>query len=91
MSTNNELTLRAWHHGYLGILIIALGLWLHWPWWVIAKGATLLLDDLLQHTVQIITKNPNWQSPLKRLYGWVYARVPLVRRVNAWLDSLFGR
>lgn len=88
--SDTELTLRAWHHGYLGILIAGLGLALHWSKWIVAVGLVILLDDIVEHSVQLITHNTGWQSPLKRLYGWFYVRVPLLRRVNAWLDSLFG-
>lgn len=89
MSYKDDLRLNEWHHGYLGLLIVALGLTFGWPWWIVAKGVLIALDDILQHTVQAITKT-EWKSPMARLYAWVYKRSALVRRVNIWLDSLFA-
>lgn len=91
---SHELSFKQWHHGYLGLLIIlsgvletkhhrAAGLVL------VVVGSLVLLDDLVQHTVQAITKT-EWSSPLHRLYGWVYSKLPAIRTLNRWLDGLFS-
>jgi hypothetical protein len=73
--------LNEWHHGYLGCGLILLGRWLG-PWlWV--PGATLLLDDLIEHTTGF--------GALLWLYGRTLWRIPAVQRLNAWLDHLFGK
>lgn len=89
-----ELTLKQWHHGYLGLLIIAAGLvdWKHnhtIRLVCVIVGGIILLDDVLEHTVQAITKT-EWYSPLRRLYTVFYVRIGLVRAVNAWLDRAVG-
>ena len=83
-----ELTLRQWHHGYLGIALCIVGSLANRTLFVVL-GFILVIDDVLEHTVQYFTQT-EWQSPLRRLYGLVYARSAVVRRVNGWLDRLFG-
>ena len=84
---SHELTFKQWHHGYLGLLLIAYGLVQEVPLFVVT-GSILVADDLLQHSVQYLTQT-EWQSPLRRLYGLVYAKSAVVRAVNRWLDELF--
>lgn len=84
-----ELSLKQWHHGYLGLLLIAGGLGFKAPRIVWIVGVIIVCDDLLEHAVQYITQT-EWYSPLRRLYGYVYARSALIRGVNAWLDRLFA-
>src|SRR5438445_6245540 len=83
-----ELSLKQWHHGYLGIALALIGA-LNSKTLFVVLGLILLVDDVVQHAVQYITQT-EWHSPLHRLYAWVYARVALVRRVNNWLDTLFS-
>jgi hypothetical protein len=74
--------LREWHHGYMGILLAGLGVWLP----LRIAGLVILADDVVQHLIQ--TRWPDYRSPLHRAYGVLY-RIPAVRRLNEWLDSLF--
>jgi hypothetical protein len=77
------------HHEYEGLLLVliafavkaAIGGVLRWT------GVALMLDDALEHSVQRLTGDLFWQSPLHRLYGLVYARWAWVRELNAWLDA----
>jgi len=85
---SHELNLKQWHHGYLGIALCLIGI-LGSRTLFVVLGLILLIDDVVQHAVQYITRT-EWASPLHRAYSWVYGRVALVRRVNNWLDTLFS-
>ena len=81
---NKPFNPREWHHGYLGLVLIALsflwgGAWLYVP------GAVLVVDDLAQHFLGL---DP---SPIHRVYVKYLWPIPVVQRVNVWLDRLFGR
>ena len=80
-------TFREWHHGYLGLLLVLLGVWLHASWLTVL-GAVVVLDDTVQHIVETTMHRP-WRSPLHRLYAATLWRLPLVQRLNRWLDGLF--
>jgi hypothetical protein len=84
---SHELTFRQWHHGYLGVILLAWGL-AHASLPFIVAGLLIVVDDLIEHSVQYVTRS-EWQSPLRRLYGLVYKRSKWVRKVNLWLDELF--
>jgi hypothetical protein len=83
--------IREVHHGYLGLLLAAFGV-LAGDWWLLlaACGAWVWADDTVQHWRQVLGE-PAYLSPLHRGYGWVYARVALVRGLNAWLDHVLGK
>lgn len=51
------------HHGFIGALLVGT------PWvWMQGIGVGVLLDDLVQHAVQL--KRPGYRSPLHR---WAHA------------------
>lgn len=81
-----ELNLKQWHHGYLGAALICVGGLSHKKLFLIV-GLVLLLDDVLEHSVQFVTKK-EWYSPLRRLYGVFYVRIAWLRSFNAWLDRV---
>lgn len=93
----SDLRLNEWHHGYLGVTWFALGsiclgasTWRAVAWFFIVLGVVVSWDDAMQHAAQTIYEDVKRTSPLHRLYGWLYARSALIRRVNAWLDRLLG-
>lgn len=69
-----------WHHAYLGLALCLAGLWLG-PWlWV--PGLVLVADDTAQHFLGV---DP---SPIHRLYvRWLWP-IPVVQRLNRWLDEV---
>jgi len=76
------MNLHEWHHGYVAILLIALGV----PFgsvWFWAPGIYLIADDAAQHFLGL-------PSPAKWLYGVTLWRIPAVQRLNRWLDRLLG-
>jgi hypothetical protein len=84
----NPWVFSEWHHLYLGVVLIVVGLVVRrrWPraWkWVAGVGAYLVLDDAAQHFL-------GWPSPAKWLYGQTLWRLAWVRDVNVWLDDLFA-
>lgn len=81
----SPLAFNEWHHGYLGLLLAVAG-WL--TGWVPlgAIGALLALDDAWQHGVQRFAKRPWYRSPVNRAHSLLY-RIPLVARLNRWLDT----
>jgi hypothetical protein len=60
----------------------------HWMWgawlyiggrvvgneWVMLVGLLVMLDDSVQHLVQLW--EPNYRSPLWRFYAWLYPSLP---------------
>ncbi len=90
-----ELSFRQWHHGYLGLLLIGGGLLElkhHRSAGIIflVVGIVVLIDDVVEHAIQYFTQT-EWYSPLRRLYGWFYARIGWLRSINRWLDDVFHR
>lgn len=68
---SHELKLKQWHHGYLGIILIAIGIWQGWTW-LIFVGGYVFLDDALQHFIQW-KWDDEYFSPLRYLYNkWVW-------------------
>lgn len=91
---------RETHHGYYGLAILALAIWglvavPAWPWRLLYAplalvGAWLLGDDVYQHVREL--RQASYRSSLHRwFYRQPFARWPIVRRLNAWLDHLFGK
>lgn len=83
---NKELSFKQWHHGYLGIALCLIGGLGHKTLFLVL-GGILVIDDVLEHSVQFVTKS-EWHSPLRRLYTIFYVRIGWVRAVNAWLDRV---
>lgn len=61
------------HHSYWGILLLSVvpahsGVW---PWWVLAPvfalGAVLVIDDVVQHHIQV--HDPSYRSPIHRIFA----------------------
>lgn len=81
----NAIELRAWHHFYLGLLLLAVGIVLE-SFALRVSGCVLMLDDAFQHAMQVFYRDHSFRSPLALLYVPLY-RIPLVRRINRWLDA----
>ncbi len=89
-------SMKGFHHGYLGLLILYIGfvmIWFadHWfcPVLTGTAGLFIFIDDFYQHIKG--RSHPDYKSPLHRLYGLVYCRVKWLRRLNAFVDSIFGK
>jgi len=71
------MTLREWHHGYVGLAALAGSfvyvLAVDRPHWIAAlvwlAGLWLLADDAYQHWRQHY--EPDYRSPVNRLWGWM--------------------
>jgi len=79
------------HHGYLGLLMMALSFFLIWSHvstlvvsLVFVLGLIIFTDDFYQHLRQ--RKKPEYHSPLHRLFRFAYGW-PILK----WLDKLFGK
>ena len=60
--------LRQWHHEYIGMACMAL------PWTAArAVGLGVMLDDAVQHAVQLW--RPSYLSPLHRLNDFVWVHI----------------
>ena len=66
----HEGSFREWHHFYYGVPLVAQP----WLWWLWPVGLLFAVDDAEQHARQI--HEPSYQSPLHRVYAWVYRRLP---------------
>ncbi|MEO7102356.1 MAG: hypothetical protein ABI119_03360 [Gemmatimonadaceae bacterium] len=62
-----------WHHGYYGAMLCLLSFGLRWPWWVMAVGLVLLLDDDVQHVAEASGLVPRMAdfTPIHRLGAWL--------------------
>ncbi len=92
-----------WHHGYLGLLTVLVGLALTripWAiggvpiaavtgWTIVAVGEWWLWDDAVQHHRQ--RRDPLYVSPWWRWFQAAVARWPWLGRLSAWLDALVAR
>lgn len=74
----HELKLTQWHHGYLGMIIIILGIVTYYRGYpslshfMYFVGGYVLLDDFLQHLIQWLYDD-SYQSPLRYLYTkWIW-------------------
>ena len=75
---------REWHHGYLGLVLVALS-FLWGGAWLWVPGAILVIDDAAQHFFGLTP------SPIHVLYVKYLWPIPVVQRLNRWLDNLFGK
>lgn len=80
---------RETHHYYYGALVLTLGLVLGQNV-LVALGSLVCLDDALEHVLERLSGRPGL-SILLWLYQRTLARIPLVRRVNTYLDRLAGK
>ena len=89
---NNSL--RGFHHFYLGIPILIIGFILIWKGTLVLYVVTLVIgsyviyDDLYQHLRQKV--NPDYASPLHKLYGVICRYVPFIRKLGDFMDRVFG-
>ena len=73
---------RETHHLWYGIILVVLSFF--WGgYWVCIPGLILVADDLLQHFAGV---DP---SPIHQLYVKYLWPIPVVQRLNKWLDNLF--
>ena len=75
---------RETHHGYYGLVLIALS-FLWGGAWLWVPGAILMIDDVAQHSFGLTP------SPIHVLYVKYLWPIPVVQRLNRWLDNLFGK
>ena len=87
--------LKGVHHFYIGLILGLIGFLLIFTpcpawivWTLIGLGLILMLDDAYQHLRQ--RKEPEYHSPIHRLYGWFYSRIGFLRKLNRIIDKLFG-
>ena len=77
--------MKGWNHGYLGLLLIVLGIIFKW-YWVIFVGAIIVIDEI----IQIIT-GKQYGGFLHIIYVKTFYRIKFIRDFNIWLDKLFGK
>lgn len=85
------------HHGYLGlalmlaallmILYTSISIWVCVIMTVL--GMWFFIDDFIQHVRQ--RKNPDYRSVLNLLYGMTLYRIPFVKKLNVFIDKIFGQ
>jgi len=75
------------HHGYYGLILIALSYFLS-SWVLYGIGAVLLVDDAYQHLRQ--EHDPTYYSPIHRLYVELLWQFEFIRKLNRFFDRLFG-
>ncbi len=76
---------RETHHAYYGAALVLFGALLGggWGWACAGVGLVLVVDDLAQHFLGL---DP---SPIHLAYErWLYP-LPVVQRLNRWVDRLF--
>lgn len=76
--------LKGWNHGYLGAVLIFVGVYFNLVWLIIL-GLTIVVDELYQ----IISKN-QYGGILHWLYIKTLYKIPFVKRFGEWMDKLFG-
>ena len=71
---NLRITWLQPHHLYAGILLMALAFWIggNLGGMIFLIGLYLAIDDLYQHWRQV--KQPDYQSPIHRLFVWLWDR-----------------
>jgi hypothetical protein len=83
------LRFDAMHHEYIGVAACGLGAVTH-SRIVTSLGASLALDDGLQHGVQRISGDLSFRSPLTLGYQVTLGTSVPMQQLNRWLDTLFG-
>jgi hypothetical protein len=83
------------HHFWIGILMLIsafYGVFHGWSiyliWVVVIFGGWLIIDEICQHVKQ--QSDPEYRSPVNRLYTKTLWKIPLIRAINIWFDKLFG-
>ena len=80
---------REFHHGYLGDALVLIGFFVV-PLLAFI-GIVLRADDTYEHVRQAWFGEPLFESPLHKLYGKYLWSLPFIQKLNAWLDSKFGK
>lgn len=87
---------KGFHHFYIGWVMLLVAFYflvfreMAMTSYIIGSiGMLLCIDDYLQHDKQL--EDPDYRSPLHRLYGFFYARSEILRWLNGIVDELFGR
>jgi 4-hydroxybenzoate polyprenyltransferase len=86
---------KGYHHFYTGIILAIAGFVLMgngWYWtglFVIAVGIIVILDDVWQHFRQ--KNNPEYHSPLHRLYVYIWKKSAFIRWLNRIADKILGK
>ena len=97
-------TWKSPHHAYWGIIIFLIGFaWVfHCPAWGVAApiflmitGLLVVIDDAIQHVVQLITGNYAFHTPVHNIYwgalNWLLAHTAegsWQRRLLLWMRSV---
>ncbi len=84
------VVVREFHHGYLGDALVLFS-FIFGGILLALIGFALRLDDTYEHVQQSIGGKPTFESPLHKLYGKYLYPIPLVRKLQEWLDRKFGK
>jgi len=93
---NKDYTPFEAHHFYWGwllLLIFFVLIFVEWiPVWFLIVGfylsGIMVIDDIIQHIRQ--RKDKTYRSPLHKLYGKYLYKIGWIRKLNVWVDKLFG-
>ena len=90
-----ERWFAGFHHFYLGIALAVVGFilmgasWYYVGLFTILTGLLVIIDDVWQHFKQRV--DPDYHSPLHRLYEAIYSKFAFIRWLNKIADKLLGR
>ncbi len=90
-----ERWFAGFHHFYLGIALAVVGFTLMgagWYWvglFTILTGLLVIVDGAWQHFKQ--RSDPEYRSPLHKLYGVIYSKFAFIRWLNKIADKALGR
>jgi len=79
------INLKEWHHGYIGIVGLFFGI-LYLQYWLIFLSIVLIIDEI----IQILTDN-QYGGILHIIYIKTIYKISLIKKINLWLDKLFGK
>ena len=84
-------TWREFHHFYLAVVLLAVGIVLH-QGWLVAVAAFIAFDDGVEHFVASIADDPTegW-SPIYSYVLPTLFTIPGVPALARWLDKLCGK
>src|SRR5258705_11633504 len=84
------VVIKEFHHGYIGDALVLLS-FLFGGILLALVGLAFRLDDTYQHVRQAWFNEPLFESPLHKFYAKFLWPLPIVQKLNAWLDSKFGK
>lgn len=73
------------HHLYVGMLMVVVGVFVS-PWLMLA-GVLVSADDAYQHGRQVWACEPEFRSPLHRLFAATLWKLRWVQRLAKWLNE----